>query len=328
MTAAHDQALAWLDEQLAAAGIERTGEVAQPRVRPWGRVIQTSTTEGTVWLKAPGPTTAFEVPLYALLHRVAPDHVLEPIAVDVDRALLLLPDGGPALADRLTGTAFADEMSRVLVQYARMQRALAPHTDELLGLGVADMRPEAMPRQFREALAVVRSYLERVGSTAEREGFERVIAMEETVGSWCERLTALPGQPSLDHNDLHPWNILIARLGTGQVRFYDWGDAVLAHPFASMLVPLGFVQRGLDCRLDAPDLVAVRDAYLAVFADLGAHEELVEALELACRLGKVARALVWHRALTAGGPADDGEFAGAPLETLTSILDDSYLGGG
>ena len=29
------------------------------------------------------------------------------------------------------------------------------------------------------------------------------------------------------------------------MRYYDWGDSVVAHPFAAMLVPLGFVQRGL-----------------------------------------------------------------------------------
>ena len=53
----------------------------------------------------------------------------------------------------------------------------------------------------------------------------------------------------------------------------------------------------------------------------------MEALELACRIGKVARALVWHRALNARGPQDDeGEFAGAPLESLVGLLDDSYLG--
>lgn len=102
---------------------------------------------------------------------------------------------------------------------------------------------------------------------------------------------------------------------------------MLAHPFACMLVPLGYVQSKLGCHLDGPALLRVRDAYLEVFADLGQPGELVEALELACHVGKVARALVWHRALTAEGPADTGEFAGAPLETLATLLDESYLGG-
>ncbi len=103
MTATDDRAVVWLDEQLTAGGIERTGAVEVPRVRPWGTVMRAPTPRGTVWLKAPGPTTAFEVPLYALLERVVPEHVLKPIAVDVDRGWVLLPDGGPTLADRVTG---------------------------------------------------------------------------------------------------------------------------------------------------------------------------------------------------------------------------------
>jgi hypothetical protein len=77
-----DDAVAWLDERLAAAGIERTGDVEQPHLRPWATVLRAPTSTGPVWLKAAGPGTAFEVGLYELLSRVSPDHVLTPIATD------------------------------------------------------------------------------------------------------------------------------------------------------------------------------------------------------------------------------------------------------
>ena len=63
---------AWADERLAAAGLARTGDVEQPRVRPWATVLRMPTSGGTVWLKATGPEVAFEVGLYELLVRVAP----------------------------------------------------------------------------------------------------------------------------------------------------------------------------------------------------------------------------------------------------------------
>ncbi len=72
----------------------------------------------------------------------------------------------------------------------------------------------------------------------------------------------------------------------------------------------------------------MRDAYLAEFADLAPHDELVTALELASRVAKVARALVWERAMRAAareGAGEYAEFAGAPMETLFTPLDDSYL---
>jgi hypothetical protein len=90
------EAEAWLDQQLAANGIRRVGEVTQPHLRPWATVLRAPTTRGVVWLKAAGAETAFEVGLYGLLERVVPDRILVPIARDAggralswDRALRL-----------------------------------------------------------------------------------------------------------------------------------------------------------------------------------------------------------------------------------------------
>jgi hypothetical protein len=109
---------------------------------------------------------------------------------------------------------------------------------------------------------------------------------------------------------------------------YDWGDAVIAHPFACMLVPLGWAQNRLAITLDAPELLRIRDAYLGPFRDLAPHAELVSTLELACRVGKVARALTWARAVAQSDPDElDEWYANAPLLCLRSLLDASYLGG-
>ncbi len=311
----------WLDAQLAAAGIERTGPVERTQVRPWATVLRAPTSTGTVWLKASGGGTAFEAGLYELLHRVAPEHVLEPIAVDAERAWVLLPDGGPSLGARLKGADLIRALESALPEYGRLQRALAPHAGELLALGIADMRPAVLPQRFDEAVEAARGQVD----DADREAFERSAAMRDTIVAWCERLAAAPAPASLDHNDLHPWNILV---GDGHARFYDWGDSVVAHPFASMLLGLGFVQFNvLESAPDAPEIVRLRDAYLEVFSDLAPHAELVETLELACRVGKIARALTWQRAVTALAEEDvDDQWRRAPLETVISIAEESYLG--
>ena len=54
-------------------------------------------------MKLAGAGTAFEVPLYRVLARAVPERVLTPIAVDVERAWLLLPDGGSSLGERDAG---------------------------------------------------------------------------------------------------------------------------------------------------------------------------------------------------------------------------------
>ncbi len=319
-------AVGWLDEQLAA-GIERTGEVTQPHLRPWATALRAPTTAGVVWLKAPGPGTVFEVGLYALLAGAAGERVLTPLAADRARGWILLPDGGPSLGKRLAGPELAEALMGALVHYGQLQLRLAPHVDELHALGVADMRPEVMPERFAEALAVAETLVASRGDPGDQEILGRVAATGDTVASWSDRLAASPVPASLDHNDLHPWNILG---GGDEVRFYGWGDSVVAHPFAGMLVPLGYLRRQLDVGLDDPRFLRARDAYLEVFAGLAPHGELVATLELACRVAKVARVLTWDRALRAArdqGEKIDDSWVRAPLETLASLLDDAYVGG-
>ena len=156
-----------------------------------------------------------------------------------------------------------------------------------------------MAQRFDEALELISG-----------EEMDRVAALRDTYRSWCERLVASRVPASIDHNDLHAWNILAGE------RFYDWGDAVVAHPFASMLGGLGYSP------LEPDELPVVRDAYLEAFSDLGDHADLVEELETACRVAKVARAFTWYRAV-AGSDSDDAD---APLEAMQSLLDDTYLG--
>ena len=56
---------------------------------------------------------------------------------------------------------------------ADMQRELAPHADEMLALGVPDMRPARIPARFEEALDAAWGY----AGEADREGLARVVAL-------------------------------------------------------------------------------------------------------------------------------------------------------
>src|SRR5215218_2060568 len=108
------KATRWVDERLAAAGLVRTGEPEAKSPRPWATVLRVPTSGGPVWLKATGPLVAFEVPLYELLERVAPERVLTPLARDARRGWLLLPDGGPSLGDRARGAELLDGLAEAL----------------------------------------------------------------------------------------------------------------------------------------------------------------------------------------------------------------------
>jgi phosphotransferase family enzyme len=290
-------------EELAWAGthVAITGPPSA-RERPWSTVLRLPTGDGPVWLKATTPDVRAEVRLYRVLAARAPEAVLVPLARDDARGWLLLPDGGPTLRD---GPGVAEGVATAMPVYAALQRAVAPARAEVLDAGVPDASPAVLPERFEEALAAT--------------GLDDDVARRRAlVADWAARLGAAPGADLLtvDHQDLHPGNVLAPTAGHGP-RFYDWGDAVLAHPFASLLVALGGLARTLGVAPDDAVVRVARAAYLDGFADLAGHDELVRTADLACRAAVVARALTWHRAVGATGP--DHRFAQAPRRTLAVV---------
>ena len=325
------EAVRWLDDRLAAAGISRTGNVEHPHVRAWATAIRVPTDHGEYWLKACGPGTAFEVRLYGVLADLVPGHVLTPLAADPDRGWIVLPDGGRVLGEQRSGAELGRALGDAVVQYGRLQLDLMPGVESMLAAGVADMRPAAMLDAFDRAVELTRRDAAAARDEDRRRRHARVAAARDEVARWCQALAGSGLPASLDHNDLHPGNMFWdndSGDGSGRVRFFDWGDSVVAHPFAAMLVPLGQVRQLLDVSMDAPAFVAVRDAYLDLFRDLAPGEDLPRTLETACRVAKIARVHTWYRAI--GAAAEQGDeladrFRDAPLDTLCAVLDDDQL---
>lgn len=95
------------------------------------------------------------------------------------------------------------------------------------------------------------------GNEIDRELLHRIAGRRDTFVAWRDRLATAPGAPSNDYHDLHAMNIL----ATGsRITVADWGEAVIAHPFASLLVTLGFVRHRLQVTAIDPALLHVRDA--------------------------------------------------------------------
>lgn len=313
-----EAATCFLDEALRHHGRERTGPVTRARVRPWSALLEAPTSRGRAWLKAGSLHTAFEVRLYAHLHAVCPERVLEPLGLDADRGWIVLPDGGTLLGNVCPGEALPSALERVVPLYADLQLSLMPQARTLVSLGVSDMAPPIMPERFREALAAVRVFLERSASAYEWSEFRAIVALEPSFSARCAELAETPIRPSLDHNDLHPWNIFATPLELESARFFDWGDSVVAHPFASLLVLVATLRSTLEAAADDPRVLRVRDAYLEPFEALGSRRELVETADLACWVARAARALTWQRAIGTPPPAD---YAGVPFGKLRELLE-------
>ncbi|MER6593496.1 phosphotransferase [Micromonospora purpureochromogenes] len=292
-------ALEWVADRLDRSGRRVTGPV-EPRVRPWSLVWRVPTDNGDVWFKANNPGTRHEAGLLAELARLTPDRVLHPIAVDTGRGWSLLPDGGPSLRDTLAAEPDLSRWERLLPGYAALQLTVAPHAQRLLALGVPDHRPAGLPERFEVLLDDEEALLLGAENGMDPELHQRLRAYRGEFEALCGRLADFGVPASIQHDDLHDGNVFVAADG---YRFFDWGDASVAHPFGTLLVALRSVAYAGELSADDPALLRLRDAYLEAWTDRYDRAALREAAELAMRVTTVSRALSWQRALVTSDPA-------------------------
>jgi hypothetical protein len=290
LAAAHS----WIAAAAAQAGQALAGPIEQIHLRPWSTVLRAPTTAGDWYFKAVAPLLAHEVGLTTALAGWAPAATLPPIAADAERGWLLLPDGGTRLREIIRADRDAAHWEAALPAYAAAQIALAAHVPAMLALGVPDRRPAALPGLYARllaglpALGVVSEY---ALSAAE---LDQLAASSGLLGELCARLAAGPIPASLNHGDLHDANIFIQ---AGRARFFDWGDASLAHPFVSLRTVFVSVEIALDLPEGGAVDLPLRDAYLAPWASFAPAAAVLEDFRLAQRIAPLVSALGWQQAV-------------------------------
>jgi hypothetical protein len=258
------EAHAWIRERA-----DVTGPIEQPHVVPWSTVLRAPTPAGPVWFKANDASLAHEARVTALLAATRPDAVPTLLATDPARGWMLLADGGERLREAVERDRDLGRWLDVLPLYAGLQIDLALHAEELLRLGAPDRRLHVLPAQAAE-IGALRGEL-------------------PLIEDLCARLAAYGIPDTIQHDDLHDGQVF---LRDGRALVFDWGDAVVSHPFLSMSVPLeGVIAWGLDDVQGSEELDPYRAAYLEPFARYAPRAELEQALDCALRLGWVSRVL-------------------------------------
>ncbi|HEX4700171.1 MAG TPA: phosphotransferase [Actinomycetes bacterium] len=309
----------WVATQLDRADVVVTGASDHPRSSPWSTILTFPTDRGTVWFKANAVGMRHEAALYEVLLRRSPQHVLEPVASDPDRGWLLLPDGGSTMRAVEGAATDLPAWERMLREHAELQRELVPYADEVLAAGVPDARPQRLP-VIREALLADRAMC-RVGAEdgLSEDEYDRLLAGAPAYAEACARLDAYGVPASLQHDDLHDHNVFVPEDRTAPLRVFDWGDAVVGHPFGVLLVSLRVVAHLVKLDHGAPELLRLRDAYLEPWSAEFDRTSLVEAARLASRVGGVTRADCYRRALLEATPAGWAEFGDAVPSWLAEV---------
>jgi hypothetical protein len=288
-------ARAWIDDRLVEQGLTLTGEVEQPHVAPWSTVLRVPTDRGVLWFKANEETLRHEAALVSMVADRRPDAVPPLVAADLTSGWMLMADAGENLRTVVPREESLGRWLDVLRTYAGIQLDFEDAVDDLLALGVPDLRLATLPQKY-DAL------MDEIGAE------QRFRDAGTRVAELCEEVASYGIAETLQHDDLHDAQVFVR---DGRHLVMDWGDSCVSHPFFTLSVTLeGVIAWGLDDEEDSEDVAPYRDAYLAPYAQ-HYDGDLVAAVAPALRLGWACRAVNGHV------PGDDGH----TLTRLRMFLD-------
>jgi predicted small integral membrane protein len=274
------EAHAWIHEQAARLGWSVVGEIEQPHDRPWATVLRVPTERGDLYFKANAPPLQFEAALVEVLAERRPDAVPPLLAVDLERGWMLMEDAGTRLRELVERERDLSCWLDLMPLYAGVQLDLADRADDLVALGVPDLRLALLPARYEELLAEVE---------LPAEDRARVDASVPRVEELCDELAGFRLPETIQHDDFHDGQIYVR---DGRYLLLDWGDACVTHPFFTLSVTLeGMLAWGLDDVEGSVDTTPYRNAYLTAFATYGDRSALEAAATIALRLGWVCRAV-------------------------------------
>lgn len=309
---------AWVTGRLADGGIALTGEPVTYKVRFWAVVRCYPTDCGPFWFKENNPGQAFEAALVAAMAEELPQHVVAPFAVDPDRGWLLTADQGATL-DRQAGDPLP-RWRRLVIEYAALQRDSASAGDALLAGGLTSLAPD----RLSGAVHRVADWFAALGTEHPLWPEPAVLDNLRRAG---DRLADRPAgvvPMTLDQNDLHVHNVFSSG-PAAPYRFFDFGDAVWGHPFATLeCVRAALVNEDhagdAAWRDDDPRLDELTEAYLNEWTGFAPPAVLRRELSAARALHAVHRLVSWHRLLVHADDLECAVWASSPRYWLAEVI--------
>src|SRR4051812_17590710 len=168
-----------------------------------------------------------------------------------------MEDAGTQLRELIERDQTLDRWLEVLPFYARFQIDLADAAEDMVRLGVPDLRLATLPALYEQLLDEL--------SHLPPDELARLRAAVPTVAAMCLDLAEYGLPETIQHDDLDDEQVYVRDYG---YRVLDWGDACISHPFFSLSVTLeGVIAWGLDDVRGSVDIAPFRDAYIARFAE-------------------------------------------------------------
>lgn len=285
----------WMNTQLHRLSLPALTDFKAVIVSPTSSVFRACTGEQLVYFKASTSPFTFEPRLTDALAERSPGAIPTVLAIDTQRAWMLLADGGTTLRqltlteDRHVIDGALTHWRVMLSRFAALQQAALPYLDELQASGCPSRRLAELPGLYRALIVDTPILTLGKEDALNQTQIDRLPAFAIEVERLCAELSAYSIPETLHHDDLGANNVLF----DGQTyRFFDWAESAIAHPFFSLTIVLRFARYVVQW--DETTLNDLRDTYLSTWLDYAPMDKLHEAWILAHRLSKLCRALTWH----------------------------------
>ena len=299
------EAAGWIDDAIAAAGRRRTGPTVPVRMWSLSAVLRTpvagAADDESVWFKATCDWFRAEPAITEVLGTFAADHIPTLVAVDRERAWMLMePLPGPDLRDHpehapMAASAVASTQIRsvghlkALISAGCPDRTLQPTLDAFHGL-VHDSVELAVLTPVERAAAVV---------------------AEPWIAERISELFASTFPSTIVHGDCHLGNV--AAHGDGAVLF-DWTDGCVGHPF---LDGVHLARSAGDEHHDA-----IKAAYTAPWREGYPDADVDRTWELALFGDRVFQAISYEGIYRAQEEGSRWEMSGIVAGTLRQLGDE------
>lgn len=286
--------LDWAETAIAEHFRTAAYTARQVQARPWGTVFRLSSGGRTFWLKAYDDSGAIEAAAMQWLHGRFPSAIPAIVAISDRLSCLLLADAGRPLGEAWSPVPLW-AWQAVLLQYGALQRGVEGNAEELVAYGIPFYPPADVPAMLQSMLEDTELLL---------VGDPRGLSVDEhrLLASSVERFTRAAaeldsaGVPlTVQHDDLSEANVC----GDVQtVRFIDWADLHVGHPFASLIFPMRYVEEHHGVGRDDPEYLQVVRPYFGHWAESFDLGTLLRLSQLAAIVGIVTKAESWSRALS------------------------------
>ena len=292
------QAHEWIRAEAERNSIQIEGSIEQNHAYAWSTVMRVPTDQGMLFFKATAPETIYESALTQRLAEWFPDCLPDIVAVEAAHGRMLMRDGGEQLRASIRPTRDVRPWEPVITRYAELQIGLAEHVSKILALGIPDHRLESLPALYKQLLADEASLMigqEKGLTSAEFQQLQKLTPRFEQI---CAELAAFGIPESLNHGDFHDGNILVR---DGRITFFDWGDASVTHPFASLRTFFVSMEIALDLEDYAPptsEMIALRDHYLERWEGFASKEQLLKAYNVSRPVASIVKTLAWHQTIS------------------------------